>query len=131
VLELLRDLQQRLGMSMVIVTHDLSVAASVADQVAVMYAGRIVEQGPIREIVHHPQHPYTRGLLAANVRPGQHQRPEAIPGSPPNLARLPAGCAFAPRCPLVTDVCREAPPAFVQLSADHAARCALLSRDAA
>ena len=131
VLELLRDLQRRLGMSVVIVTHDLSVAASIADEVAVMYAGRIVEQGPIREVVRNPRHPYTQGLLAANVRPGQRERPEAIPGAPPNLARLPAGCAFAPRCPVVTEQCHEAPPSFVHVRADHAARCVLLSQDAA
>jgi oligopeptide/dipeptide ABC transporter ATP-binding protein len=131
VLGLLRDLQQRLGMSIVIVTHDLSVAASVADQVAVMYAGRIVEQGPIREVVHNPQHPYTRGLLAANVRPGQQQAPEAIPGSPPNLAHLPAGCAFAARCSVATEQCIETRPEFVHVSPDHAARCVLLSQDAA
>ena len=131
VLALLRELQQRLGMSIVLVTHDLSVAAMIADQVAVMYAGRIVEQGPIREVVRNPKHPYTRGLLSANVQPGQHDRPEAIIGAPPNLAHLPPGCAFAPRCPVAVDACRDTPPAFVPVGAGHAARCLLLARDAA
>jgi oligopeptide/dipeptide ABC transporter ATP-binding protein len=131
VLALLRELQQRLDMSIVIVTHDLSVAASIADQVAIMYAGRIVEQGSIRDVVRSPQHPYTRGLLSANVRPGQQGRPEAITGSPPNLAHLPPGCAFAPRCPVAIDACREEPPAFVPVGPGHAARCLLLAQDAA
>ncbi len=131
VLGLLRELQQRLDMSVVIVTHDLSVAASIADQVAVMYAGRIVEQGPIRDVVRSPQHPYTRGLLSANVRPGQQGRPEAITGSPPNLAHLPPGCAFAPRCPVAIEACLEEPPPFVSVAPEHAARCLLLAKDAA
>lgn len=82
-LELLRDLQRRLGMSIIKVTHDLTVAAELADDVAVMCAGRIVESGSVRQVIHTPAHPYTRGLLAANVHPGQTQRPEAIPGAPP------------------------------------------------
>ena len=80
-------------MSIILVTHDLAVAASIADDLAVMYGGRLVEQGSVREIVNAPKHPYTLGLLHANVRPGQRDRPQAIPGAPPNLARLPAGCA--------------------------------------
>jgi oligopeptide/dipeptide ABC transporter ATP-binding protein len=131
VLSLLRDLQRTLGMSIVIVTHDLTVAASIADRVAVMYAGRIVEEGPLREVVRHPAHPYTRGLLAANVRPGQRDRPEAITGSPPNLAHLPPGCAFAPRCPDAIEACLEAPPELVFVGGGHAARCLLATSDRA
>ncbi|HTE84496.1 MAG TPA: ABC transporter ATP-binding protein [Dehalococcoidia bacterium] len=123
VLQLLRELQQRLGMSIIFVTHDLAVAAEIADDVAVMYAGRIVETGTIRDIVHAPQHPYTHGLLEANVRAGQKTRPEAIPGSPPNLARLPDGCAFAPRCTVAIDRCWDAVPELRVVSPTQQARC--------
>jgi oligopeptide/dipeptide ABC transporter ATP-binding protein len=131
VLDLLRDLRAQLGMSIILVTHDLSVAATIADDVAVMYAGRIVEQGTVRDLVHSPQHPYTRGLLSANVRPGQRERPDAIAGSPPNLAHLPAGCAFAPRCHLVNERCLEARPALRWVSDSHAARCVLVGEEVA
>jgi oligopeptide/dipeptide ABC transporter ATP-binding protein len=126
VLDLLRDLRGQLGMSIVLVTHDLAVAASIADDVAVMYGGRIVEQGTLREIVRAPRHPYTRGLLDANVRPQQRERPAAIPGAPPNLARLPEGCSFAPRCAHALERCGDALPPLYEVSATHAARCVLL-----
>ena len=103
ILRLLADLQRQLGMSVIFVTHDLAVAAQIADEVMVMYAGRIVESGLIGDIIHTPSHPYTRGLLAANVQPGQKERPVTIPGSPPNMVRLPPGCSFAPRCSLAED----------------------------
>lgn len=126
VLELLKELRESLGMSIVLVTHDLAVAASIADDIAVMYAGRIVEQGSLREIVEAPTHPYTLGLLHANVRPGQRERPEAIPGSPPNLASLPQGCAFAPRCASVSAQCLEAVPPLTPIAGTHGARCVLV-----
>jgi oligopeptide/dipeptide ABC transporter ATP-binding protein len=123
VLRLLRDLRDQLGMSVIFVTHDLAVAAEIADDVAVMYAGRIVELGPIGGIARSPQHPYTRGLLEANIKPGQATRPIAIPGSPPNLSRLPSGCAFAPRCTIAADACWERIPDLAVTDADHAVRC--------
>jgi oligopeptide/dipeptide ABC transporter ATP-binding protein len=123
VLRLLADLQRQLGMSVVFVTHDLAVAAQIADDVAVMYAGRIVETGSIRDIVYSPAHPYTRGLLEANVQPGQTERPAVIPGSPPNMARLPPGCSFAPRCALAQDRCWSALPELVPVAETHSARC--------
>lgn len=123
VLDLFRDLKDRLGMGVIFVTHDLSVAAEIADDIAVMYAGRVVERGTVDEIVRNPQHPYTRGLLGANVRPGQAERPIAIPGSPPNLANLPPGCAFAPRCPIAADACWEGVPDLVESAAGHDLRC--------
>jgi peptide/nickel transport system ATP-binding protein len=113
-------------MSIILVTHDLAVAASIADDLAVMYGGRLVEQGSVREIVNAPKHPYTLGLLHANVRPGQRDRPQAIPGAPPNLARLPAGCAFVPRCAFVTAQCREATPELIPIEGTHSARCVLV-----
>ena len=125
VLGLLASLQRQLGMSVVFVTHDLAVAAQIADDVAVMYAGRIVETGSIREIVRSPSHPYTRGLLAANVQPGQTERPATIPGAPPNMARLPPGCAFAPRCSVAVERCWEALPDLQPIGQTHCARCLL------
>src|SRR5205823_3604230 len=103
ILRLLADLPRQLSMRMIFVTHDLAVAAQIADEVMVMYAGRVVESGRIGNIVQTPAHPYTRGLLAANVQPGQKERPAVIPGSPPNMVRLPPGCSFAPRCSLAED----------------------------
>ncbi len=126
VLQLLRELQRQMDMSVIFVTHDLAVAAEIADDVAVMYAGRFVETGPIREIIRNPKHPYTRGLLEANVQPGQKERPAAIPGSPPNLARLPHGCSFAPRCNVAVDRCWEHLPELQVAGAAHAARCVLV-----
>jgi oligopeptide/dipeptide ABC transporter ATP-binding protein len=123
VLDLIRDVQQQLEMSVILVTHDIAVAAEVADEVIVMYAGRIVEQGPIRTILRDPRHPYTRGLLGANVKPGQHERPVAIPGAPPNLAGLPNCCTFAPRCAFVEQRCWQGVPSFDLVGQGHAVRC--------
>jgi oligopeptide/dipeptide ABC transporter ATP-binding protein len=126
VLRLLANLQRQLGMSVIFVTHDLAVAAQIADDVAVMYAGRIVETGTIRDIVHSPAHQYTRGLLEANVQPGQTQPPAVIPGSPPNMARLPPGCSFAPRCAHSRTQCWEALPQLTSVTTTHSARCVLV-----
>jgi oligopeptide/dipeptide ABC transporter ATP-binding protein len=125
VLSLLKNLRAQLGMGLVLVTHDLAVASSIADDVAVMYAGRIVEYGTVREIANRPHHPYTQGLLEANVRPGQLVRPVAIPGSPPNLAHLSMGCAFAPRCSVAQDICWEEMPELLVRSGSHHSRCLL------
>ena len=111
VLILLRRLQRELGMGMIFVTHDLGVAAEIADTVAVMYAGRIVESGPVAQILSAPQHPYTAGLLASTVHGQPRDRDiDAIPGSPPDLRRLPPGCSFAPRCPRRMADCRVVVP---------------------
>lgn len=123
ILRLLADLQQQLGMSVIFVTHDLAVAAQIADDLIVMYAGRIVEAGTVSDIVRSPRHPYTRGLLEANVQPGQKERPMVIPGSPPNMVRLPPGCSFAPRCALAREECWESMPGLSRLTATHLARC--------
>jgi oligopeptide/dipeptide ABC transporter ATP-binding protein len=123
ILELFRDLQRNQDMDMVIVTHDLSVAASIADDLAVMYAGRIIETGPIGEILRAPAHPYTQGLLEANVRGGQRTRPRAIPGAPPSQARLPPGCSFAPRCHVGTVSCWQQQPLPVTIGPGRWTRC--------
>ena len=118
ILDLLRDVKESMRSGIVLITHDLGVIAGLADRVAVMYAGRIVETGTVREIFADPQHPYTRGLLSCTPRlddPTYGALP-TIPGQPPNLQRLSPGCSFAPRCPFVLDACLpERPPlrAFV------------------
>jgi oligopeptide/dipeptide ABC transporter ATP-binding protein len=123
ILWLLRDLQKRLGLAVIFVTHDLGVAAEIADDAAVMYAGRIVEQAPIRELFRRPAHPYTEGLMQATVRRGHKGPLVPIAGTPPNLALLPPGCAFAPRCPIAHEVCTTTLPSFHPVAAGHAARC--------
>jgi len=131
ILLLLRELQRELGMSVIFVTHDVGVAIEVADRLAVMYAGRIVETGGVGEVIRSPSHPYTQGLLASTVRGElRGQRIEAIPGSPPDLAALPVGCAFAPRCKHVADQCVRAVPKSVELGGGHHACCVLLRRAA-
>ena len=112
ILLLLRELQRETGMSVIFVTHDIGAAVEVADRIAVMYAGRIVEQGPVAQIVASPCHPYTQGLLSATVGPEHRGQPlVAIPGSPPDLANLPAGCGFAPGCSQASERChRDLPP---------------------
>ena len=122
VLVLLRSLQRELGMGMVIVTHDLGVAAEVADRVAVMYAGQIVEQGPVREILRHPAHPYTQGLLASVTRTGDGEI-ASIPGAPPDMRSPPPGCAFAPRCPTAIERCTTIMPPEEVVAPGRSARC--------
>ena len=127
ILALIRELQQRLDMAVIFVTHDLGVVAEIADEVAVMYGGRIVEFGPVREVLRNPAHPYTQGLLQAIFQRNQKgRRLIPIPGVPPDLSQLPPGCSFAPRCPHVRDECREALPSERFLNEQHVARCVLI-----
>jgi peptide/nickel transport system ATP-binding protein len=124
ILLLLRELQQELGMSVIFVTHDVGVAAEISDRIAVMYAGRFVETGTVREVMRSPQHPYTAGLLSSTVHGGLRGRTlETIPGSPPSLSQLPPGCAFAPRCRFVEERCIAAPPPVVQIRPGTIVRC--------
>jgi peptide/nickel transport system ATP-binding protein len=124
ILLLLRELQREFGMAVIFVTHDIGVAVETSDRIAVMYAGRIVESGSARDVVRNPHHPYTAGLLASRAgAAAKGTRLAAIPGAPPDLSRLPAGCAFAPRCALATDACAAAPPPPRALGGGHAARC--------
>jgi oligopeptide/dipeptide ABC transporter ATP-binding protein len=124
VMSLIRTIQQERHMSMIIVTHDLAAAAQVADDIAVMYGGRLVEVGTVSEIIESPSHFYTRGLLGANIQGGQTRPPTVIPGSPPNLARLPPGCSFAPRCSHAgTDCWEGGPPAGRAIGPGHWAAC--------
>jgi peptide/nickel transport system ATP-binding protein len=124
ILLLLRQLQRDLGMAVIFVTHDVGVAVEVADRVAVMYAGRFVETGPLAEVVGRRLHPYTAGLLASTVHGAMRgRRLEAIPGAPPNLANAILGCPFAPRCRHVVDDCRHADVPEFWPAPDHMSRC--------
>ncbi|WP_042372791.1 ABC transporter ATP-binding protein [Streptacidiphilus neutrinimicus] len=122
VMELLADLQAEYNMGLILITHDLGVVADVADKIAVMYAGRIVETAPVHELYKRPAHPYTRGLLDSIPRLDQKgQELYAIKGLPPNLLRIPSGCAFNPRCPMAQEICRtEIPPLHAVTEADGA-----------
>jgi peptide/nickel transport system ATP-binding protein len=125
VLLLLRELQRELGLAVIFVTHDIGAAVEVADRVAVMYAGRIVEEGPVRTLIREPRHPYTMALLRSRAHGAMAKggRLETISGAPPDLSALPPGCAFADRCGLATDACRQTRPEIVHLTPEHRARC--------
>jgi oligopeptide/dipeptide ABC transporter ATP-binding protein len=125
IMELLRDLQQRLGMAVIMISHDLGLAASFADEVLVMYAGRAVEQAPTRTLFTHVRMQYTRALLEAipRIENPAHTPLEAVPGQPPDLATHPRGCPFAPRCPAATDKCRETAPPFEEQEPGHRWAC--------
>ncbi|GAA2480832.1 ABC transporter ATP-binding protein [Streptomyces gobitricini] len=117
VMDLLAELQREENMGLILITHDLGVVADVADKIAVMYAGRIVEQSPIHDLYKRPAHPYTRGLLDSIPRLDQKgQELYAIKGLPPNLMKIPPGCAFNPRCPKAQDICRTEVPALVPVT---------------
>jgi peptide/nickel transport system ATP-binding protein len=125
ILLLLRELQRELGLGIVFVTHDIGAAVEIADRIAVMYAGRIVEQGPVRTLMREPRHPYTMALLASRAQGSlaRGARLLTIAGSPPDLAALPPGCAFAERCGFAEAACRTEQPAPVMIADDHLARC--------
>jgi oligopeptide/dipeptide ABC transporter ATP-binding protein len=128
-LDLLRRFTDEFGLALLLITHDLGVIAAMADSVAVMYAGRIVERGPVRSILRHAQHPYTRGLLASIPGAGEDagRRLKAIDGVVPDLANLPPGCTFAPRCTYRMDVCTTTAPVLTEVEQGHTSRCHLHS----
>ena len=125
ILELINDLKRDFGTSVIFITHDLGVVAGTTDRIAVMYAGRIVEEGPTDEVFADPQHPYTRGLMQSVPRldAKSHEALRGIPGLPPDLSNLPSGCTFHPRCPLVTDKCKQQYPDVVQITPNRWAAC--------
>jgi peptide/nickel transport system ATP-binding protein len=124
ILDLLRELQVETGMSIILITHDLGVVAEMADEVAVMYAGRVVERASAADLFADPQHPYTLGLLGSVPRLDKaRDRLLAIDGAVPPPFALPPGCRFAPRCPFSIEACQAKPPPLRTLSADHAAAC--------
>jgi peptide/nickel transport system ATP-binding protein len=125
IIDLLRDLRAKLGFAMIFISHDLSLAAELADRVLTMYAGRIVEEARVDDLFYRPRHPYTVGLLRAVPRvSGELGALASIPGSPPDLVRPPSGCAYHPRCPLAIPRCREEDPSLVRVdSPAHTAAC--------
>ncbi len=125
ILDLLDRLRRELKLGLLFITHDLGVVAQVADRVAVMYAGRIVEEGPARKVLQAPRHPYTQGLLAASPTL-ERGRLTPIPGSVPQLTVLPPGCAFEPRCAVRVAECTQGVPELREVSSGHAARCILV-----
>jgi oligopeptide/dipeptide ABC transporter ATP-binding protein len=129
-LNLLRELQRAHGLALIFITHNLGIVAKMCDQLAVMYAGRVVEQGPVKQIFKAPAHPYTRALLSSIPRMSDgRQRLTAIEGQPPDLAALPPGCAFAPRCPSALEECREREPPEVAGVGMSRVRCWLARQD--
>jgi peptide/nickel transport system ATP-binding protein len=125
ILELLRDLQRRLGLALVLITHDLGVVAEMADRVAVMYAGRIVEEAPVRTLFSEPKHPYTRGLMGSMPGGQPGSRLVAIPGTVPPLGALPPGCCFTPRCPARFEPCPTAHPGITDFGNGQRVKCYL------
>jgi peptide/nickel transport system ATP-binding protein len=125
-LKLLRDLKDRLGLSMILISHDLSIIAETCDKVAIMYAGKIVEYGDTLSIFKNPQHPYTQGLIKAfpSIK-GERVRLTSIPGQPPDLLHPPPACRFNPRCPYVMDVCRQKEPLLLEHEKGHFVACHL------
>jgi peptide/nickel transport system ATP-binding protein len=128
ILDLMRDLKTRVGAAIVLITHDLGVVAEVAERVVVMYAGKVVEEAPVRELFANPRHPYTQGLLGSVPKLGSSltgttSRLAEIPGLVPNLKQKIPGCVFATRCPKVTDFCRTNAPALKEKAPRHVAAC--------
>jgi len=124
IMELLRELRQRLGMSMLLITHNLGIVGDVADHVAVMYAGQVVESAPAPALLQRPLHPYTKALMQSVPKLGSgHQRLQSIPGTVPSPDAIPTGCRFHPRCPVAKPECTKQPPALIEVEAGRQARC--------
>src|SRR3989441_8906704 len=128
-LRLLRDLKDRLGLSMIMISHDLSIIAETCNKVAIMYAGKIVEYGDAVSIFKNPLHPYTQGLIKAfpSIH-GERVRLSSIPGQPPDLLNPPPACRFNPRCPYVMDVCKRTEPVLQEQDKGHFVACHLYYR---
>jgi peptide/nickel transport system ATP-binding protein len=123
VLAMIREVQRQIGASLVFVTHDLAVHAHLSDRLAIMYAGRLVEEAPTAELFRAPRHPYTRHLVASLPRIGGAAPARGLEGAPPNLADPPAGCRFHPRCPLAMARCRTEAPSLIELAPGHRVAC--------
>ena len=127
IINLMKKLKKDLGLSMIFITHDLSILAEISDRVAIMYAGKLIEIGDSEKIYYEPAHPYTQKLLASIPRLHEDvEKLEFIPGQPPNLINPPKGCRFHPRCPYAMDVCKEQEPELKEIDKDHYAACWLL-----
>ncbi len=124
ILDLLRDLKERLGMAILLITHNLGIVGDIADRVAVMYAGQIVELAPARELLRRPLHPYTRALMASVPKlGGDATRLTTIPGNVPRIGNFPSGCRFAPRCPMAREECGRALPELIEVEPQRWVRC--------
>lgn len=126
VIQLLKEIQKGLGNTIILVTHDMGVHANIADRIAIMYAGKIVEETTVAAVFEEPLHPYTRYLINSLPRLGDKTVRESVPGSPPSMLCLPSGCAFHPRCPYTLDVCKEQAPGLVAAKPDHKVACWLI-----
>ena len=130
VLALIREIQQEMSSSLLFVTHDMAVHANLSDRLGIMYAGRLVEEGPTDDVFREPLHPYTRHLIASLPKIGDREPKQGLVGSPPNLADPPAGCRFHPRCPLAVARCREASPALGNAGAGRRVACFVVNGEA-
>jgi peptide/nickel transport system ATP-binding protein len=129
ILKLLKKLQKELGLSMILISHDLSVVAQTCDRVAIMYAGKIVEYADVVSIFDQPAHPYTQALVSAFPSIRRSQKLKVIPGFPPNLMNPPSGCRFHPRCPMTTDLCVSKLPTMIKVKNGHYAACHLVQEE--
>lgn len=131
VLQLIRELQHKLGLSMILITHDLSIVADTCQKIAIMYAGKIVEYGGIELIFKEPLHPYTIGLIKAfpNINEPKSRRLYSIPGTPPDLLNPPRGCRFHPRCKYAMEICTKNEPTLIEIAKNHAVACHLVRED--
>jgi peptide/nickel transport system ATP-binding protein len=126
VIQLLKSIQENLGNTIILVTHDMGVQASIADRIGIMYAGKIIEEATVEEIFRNPLHPYTRYLINSLPRFGDKGMRESVPGSPPSLVNPPTGCAFHPRCPYTHSICQEQMPDFFEPVERHKVACWLM-----
>ena len=127
VVQLLKDIQQSLNNTIILVTHDMGIHANIADRLAIMYAGKIIEEAETKEIFYNPLHPYTRFLINSLPKFGDTGIRASAPGNPPSLANLPLGCPFHPRCPEKTDICTKKAPELVEIGEDHKTACWLVN----
>ena len=123
VVQLLKDIQENLKNSIILVTHDMGVQANIADRIGIMYAGKIVEEAPTQDIFSNPSHPYTKYLINSLPRFGDKSVRESAPGNPPSLSDIPNGCPFHPRCPYVQEICRQQMPRTIMLNINHKVAC--------
>jgi peptide/nickel transport system ATP-binding protein len=129
VIQLLKDIRQREGSTLVLITHDMGVHANLADRIAVLYAGKVVEEGETSAILKNPRHPYTQHLISSLPRLDERAERESIPGRPPALDNPPGGCRFHPRCPLAIDRCRTIDPEAISVQPDHRVACHLVTEE--
>src|SRR5690606_37637909 len=129
VIQLLKEIQQREGSTLVLITHDIGVHANLADRIAILYAGKLVEEGDTRTILKNPQHPYTQYLIKSLPRLDERSERVSIPGRPPALDHPPTGCRFHPRCPLAIDKCRTIDPEIIGIQPGHRVACHVVTEE--